>query len=295
MASIKGVTKNLSKRKKASLLFLIGFFAIILSLGISAVYAYYHSSLVSGIIANKVGDFDTGDGDINMMIFKIVNGSPVRVYSVPESYYVFNDSLTSCMDGSSKAVTCNDGTGNCEYSYNSSSKTFTLTSTHKITCKFYFEEEADSDINVYVYLEDENGTVSYSDKTYTLGENIPAYGYVYSENYHCDSDATLTYDSETRKFTVATASKNNCYVYFNKSGNADIITNVYVQQTYGSDVYNMVESIPTSKLYTLNESKSSCYDASNNSTTGTITYVDGYINITATEMQTCDVYLDLQS
>lgn len=309
MASKFGtVVKKLSNKRKACLFMIIGFFVIILSSGIKAAYAYYHDSLTSGILANKVGDFDGGDGDVNLMVYKIENGKPIRIYAVPEAYYTFNDSLTSCVDKNNKTIACNDGTGNCNYSYDDVNRNFTVTSNQKISCKFYFEKVSDSDINLYVYVEDENGSENYTystvdtegntvsvTKTYALKDNIPAYGYEYSNSYQCDSNAELTYDSETRKFTVSTSTKNNCSVYFNSVGSSDITSNVYVQSTYGSDVYNSVSSIPSNRLYALNTSKSYCYDANGNNTGATITYMNGYIDISANIQQTCDIYLDLQS
>ena len=38
-------------------------------------------------------------------------------------------------------------------------------------------------------------------------DNISAYGYSYSEQYQCDSPASLTYDSVTKKFAVETSTK----------------------------------------------------------------------------------------
>lgn len=300
-SNTNAVIKNLLNKKRMFLLVVISFFALIISFGINIAYAYYHESITSGILANKVGDFDTGDGDINMLIYKENDeGKFTRVYAIPDAFYTFNDELTSC------TIPCNDGQGNCEYTYDSVNRNISLTSNQKLSCKFYFEKEASSDINIYVLVEDENGSysntytesdasgVSTITKNYSLFDNVPAYGYEYTGNYKCDSSANVTYNSETKKFSVATATKNTCYVYFNSVGESDVIVNVFVQSAYGSTTYSEVSTIPSNKIYALNETKSNCYDSSG-ATGSAISYVDGYINISASGAQTCDVYLDLQS
>jgi len=283
------ITKILTNKHKVFLFLTISVFVVVLILGIQKAYAYYHDSVSKGILANKVGDFDLGDGDINMMIYREnEEGKFVRIYAVPADYYVFNDELTSC------TIPCNDGLGNCSYSYDANNRTFALTSNQKITCKFYFEQEEASDINVYIMIENTRGTYTYNFKKYSISDYVPAYGYVYSDNYECDDAAELTYNAETKKFSVATATKNTCYVYFNSIGESDVIVNVFVQSAYGSTTYSEVSTIPSNKIYALNETKSNCYDSSG-ATGSAISYVDGYINISASGAQTCDVYLDLQS
>ena len=284
------VTKNLTNKHKVFLFLTISVFVVVLILGIQKAYAYYHDSVSKGILANKVGDFDLGDGDINMMIYREnEEGKFVRIYAVPADYYVFNDELTSC------TIPCNDGLGNCSYSYDANNRTFALTSNQKITCKFYFEQEEASDINVYIMIENPRGTYNYNFKKYSISDYVPAYGYVYSDNYECDDAAELTYNAETKKFSVATATKNTCYVYFSKVGDADITVNTYVQEEYGVSTYASVESIPANKIYTLNDELSNCIAVSATGNAGVITYEDGYISVIATGQQVCDVYLDLES
>lgn len=292
MAS-KGIKfKKLPKKEKAYLLGIISFFAFVLIFGIRAAYAYYNDSASISILANSIGDFDSGDGDINMMIYKEnAQGIYVRSYAVPAIGYKFNQTLTKC------TITCtNDGTGNCYYSYDEENQIFSLTSDQKVTCKFYFDQEAESDINIYIMKEDSAGTYTYNTQTYSMIESIPAYGYEYA-GYYCENQnaiSGLEYVSETKKFVVSTSTKNTCYAYFDSVGAADIVANVFVQSADGSTVYKQVESIPANNVYKLSTTKTSaCYNSSGNNTGATITYVDGYINITASEKQTCDVYLDL--
>lgn len=290
------VKKNITNKKNMCVLTVLSLLIVILIVGIKFVYAYYQVGSSSIFLATRIGDFDLGDGDINMMIYRENNeGDFVRVHSVPAAYYVFNDELTSC------TVPCNDSAGNCEYNFNNSTRKFDLSSNQKVTCKFYFEKQSSSDVNVYIYTEDEFGTHSYNTKNYLLSNNIPAYGYEYSGNYVCVSecgdptDAVVTYNSETKKFNVSTTTKTNCFVYFNETGNSDVRVNTYVQDEYGSSAYTLVNYIPKNKIYVLNESKSSCTSIVTDGSAGTISYNDGYIEVDANSAQTCNVYLDLES
>ena len=139
-------------------------------------------------------------------------------------------------------------------------------------------------------VEDEDGSYTYNSKNYSAIANVPAYGYEYAIAYSCENGSTLSYNSETKKFSITATEQDSCYAYFNKVGNSDITVNVYVQSAYGSSTYTSVESIPSNKIYVLNSTKSAC-DLSG----ATISYTDGYINITASGQQTCNVYLDVQS
>lgn len=293
MASSNTVLKNLSKKKKTVLFGVISLFVIVLILGVQKTYAYYHGFEDKNILANKIGDFDIGDGDINMMIYRENDeGKFVRVYAVPAAYYIFNDSLTSC------TIPCNKGDGVCSYNFDDTNRNFSLTSTQKVTCKFYFEKEWDSsDIDVYILLESDttDTTYVYNSKNYELNSVIPAYGYKYSEHYTCTNNSTLTYNSETKKVNVASSQKDVCYVYFDKNGSSDITVNTYVQDKYGSTTYTNVSYIPANKIYTLNTTSSSCTPVSSSDTAGVITYEEGYIYVEATGQQVCNVYLDLES
>lgn len=292
MAS-KGIKlKKSPQNEKAYLLVIISFFAFVASFSIRVAHAYYNNTASINILANSVGDFDTGDGDINMMIYRENDeGVYIKSYAVPAIGYSFNSSLTKC------TIPCvKDEKGDCFYTYDDENKVFALTSKQKVTCKFYFDKIAESDINVYIMKEDAAGTYTYNNQTYIMIEEIPAYGYEYV-GYYCENPNSinnLEFVSETKKFVVSTSTKNTCYAYFDSVGQADIIANVFVQTYFGRSIYKKVDFIPVNKIYTLSTSKTSaCYDAAGNNTGTIITYEDGYINIAASEKQTCDIYLDL--
>ena len=293
MASIIKKFKKMPKRNKKYALGIMGLISLGLILGIQSTYAYYTDNDSIHILAAAVGDFDTGDGDINIMIYKqSENNSKLysRTYSVPAFGYEFKDELTKC------TIPCKEGDGTCHYSYDKDSRTFSLTSKEKVTCKFYFDQTEPSDVNVYIMLEDINGSHYYDGNRYSLVNMIPPVGYTY-EKFTCDNEGDeLTYNSDTHKFTLSTNSKNKCYAYFKKSDvPADISSNIYVQNEKDSQTYINVKTIPGSKLYRLNKNKSMCKDVgSDTKNNSEITYDNGYINILSSGKETCEIYLDLQ-
>lgn len=291
---IRSYYRNLSKKNKVVMPLMLVVFVVLFFIGISMVYAFYHNSLSFSIIANKVGSFGSGNGDMAIVIYKQSNdldsATPEykQTYGVPRVGYILDtvDCTATCTDNPSDS---------CYYTYNSDTNMFTITSDKKVTCKFYFKKTADSDVNVYIAIEDANGSLTYNQKNYREVESIPAYGYEYA-GYTCKNDATVTYNQELKTFSVATLVKNDCYAYFYKTMEADIIVNVYVQTDLGSNIYQEVKSIPTNKAYVVSTRdgyKSACYDSEGVETSSVITYSGGYVTVDATEKQTCNIYLDL--
>ena len=276
MASMIKKFKKMPKRNKKYALGIMGLISLGLILGIQSTYAYYTDNDSISILAAAVGDFDTGDGDINIMIYKQSENNKElysRTYSVPAYGYEFKKELTKC------TIPCTEGEGTCRYSYNEKDRTFSLTSKEKVTCKFYFDQKEPSDVNVYIMLEDENGTHIRTDKNnerYSLTNVIPPVGYTYTDSTCDNKEDKLEYSSETHKFTLSTSSKGKCYAYFKKSDvPADISSNIYVQSEKDSKTYINVKTIPSSKLYKLNDSKSMCKDiGSEDNNNSVITYED---------------------
>lgn len=288
--------KNLLFNRKKFLLVLISFFAVALVFGFRAVYAYYTNYVEAGLLANKIGDFDLGEGDIGMLIYKQnEDGKYVRTYNIPTSIaYEFDDTLTSC----SKPCTYSEESGdyNCYYSYDSTNSRFAISSDSNVSCKFYFKQIADEDISISIMVEDPDGNVSYTNqgvtKHYLLKENVPAFGYQYA-THNCSNNSEVTYNSETNEFTVSSSGKDSCMIYFDSIGKRDITANIYVQSQFNSDEYVKVDSIPTGNNYTLNNEESACYDLDGQKTNTVITYQNGYITINDINRQVCTVKLDL--
>lgn len=295
--------KRLKLKKKPYIMLIISFFVITLILGIKSAYAYYYDEVSKPMLAVAVGDFDIGNGDVNIMIFKEIskdsNGKIryARTYGVPAMGYTFDAASTKCSfdTGNTTCARSTDGTpiGNCSYTYND--RTFTLTSNQKVTCKFYFNAEAESDINVSIMVEDsrdENGKINYKNVNF-----VPGIDYKYiSSSCDNDTDTEVIYDEKEGKFTVKTPFKNKCYAYFNKI-DSEVTTKIYVQDETGGHV--LVDSIPTDKTYILSTEKSVCKIMGTkdeiNREEEYISYENGKINIIGMDQKvSCYVYLDLQ-
>ena len=126
--------KNKSlKRQEAFIFGAIVIFLVTLVLSTKTVYAYYHNTEPYSILANYVGDFDNGSGDINIKLYKQTGaGRFTRIYTIPTGYN-FDDTRTDC------TITCDTNTSSdCYYSYDSTNREFSLTSNEKVTCRFYF-------------------------------------------------------------------------------------------------------------------------------------------------------------
>lgn len=274
---------------------IVTFFAVLLFLGVKGVYAYYFNTSNVSFIGSKIGDFDgmDADGDINMLIYKQnSSGKYIRTYAVPAMGYTFNSALTKCFSPVTKEnITCSkdNSSADCNYSFNTETMAFTLNSKTVVTCKFYFDESMPSDIDVYIMGESKSSTDhSYNSKYYKNLDSVPIYGYEFT-SYTCTNNATLTFDSNLRKFTVSASKPHTvCYAYFNSTGNADIIVNTYIEEKKGSGVFTQTNTIPANKSYTLN-SRSSCDNGS------TVTYENGYVLVDATSKDECNVYLNLAS
>lgn len=265
-----------------------------LVIGVSVTNAYYTNTSSISILASLVGDFDNGDGDVNVMYYKENDeGRYVRTYSIPALGYTFNDTKTKCTQTCSNS----DSSASCYYNYNSETNSLNLNSEDKVTCKFYFDKETNADVIINILRQDEYGTYEYNSLKYSLIKDIPAFGYDYA-GYSCTNNSTAQYISSTRTFKVNSTQKDTCYVYFDANEDeADIGTIIYIKE---DTEYKEVEYIPQHKTYTLSQTETSyCVNGVtdspdyNNANSSTITYDNGYINIDSSEQQTCKVYLDL--
>ncbi len=313
MTRLKKGQTNLSKKNNKLYFLTLIIMTLILIGGIQSAYAYYYKNSDSlPILSNLIGDFDSGNGDINIIIYKetgVKNEEFVKTYSVPEVGYSLNIDKTSCKSPSGQDIKCqkDDPNSSCNYTYDEKTKEINLTSNQKVTCRFYFNKDYENDIELYIMMQDQNGThtrehydVDPGDviRTYRNVDNIPAYGFTYS-GYYCQNGSTVTIDEVTGKIKVLAEQRDVCYAYYDGDLlNADIIANVYVQKVVGGN-YVKVSSIPNSQKYKIAESKESyCHtpDSVENKTSSVPTYENFYINIPESEQkQVCEVYLDIDN
>ena len=295
------MTRRVNKvfKKHKNIFTVIFFFIFLVLISVKAVNAFYNNtSTPAQLVRSLVGDFEAGDGDIVIEVYR-ENSYQSGVYV--KNYYIPNNTLYSLdsVDCSIDACETTNTSGDCHYSYNSANNEITVTSREKLTCKFYFDklvDDTDADIQVYIMKEDLNSITN--PKTYLLTNSIPAIGYIFS-SITCDNGVTPTYDPTLRKFNFSTTSKTVCYAYFDAlTGAADIIGHIYVQSAANSDTYVEVDTIPSNVQYQISTNQnfaSNCMTMTTPSVPSTPPTMDeqGYIVINATEKVTCTVYLDI--
>lgn len=278
--------KQLNKRKRV-VLFSILFLLLVLSTwGIKAAYAYYSSKTAFSFIGTTIGNFDIGDGDVNLILYREDDDGEYNLTkSIPLIGYYLNDLKTECSNK------------NTEVTYKSATNEISISSTEKSTCRIYFDQLGESDVRTYILIEDDEGKYEKDNKLYKMVNTVPAVGYEYL-SYECadaDTITNLQYDSETMKFSYTTTGKNICYVYYDALSKPDLTLNIYIQETDGSETYRNVTNIPTLNIYKLNAEKSSCKDLSGNSLNANISYSKREITVEAENAGTCDVYLDISN
>lgn len=265
---------------KKVILSLILFLALFLSIwGIKEALAYYNETANFTFLGTIIGDFATGDGDINVMTYvENDTGRYNLTKSIPSVGYSLNADKTDC------AV---------EYEIDDNNK-ITFSTTEKTTCKFYFDKVMDPDIKTLIMLETDNvnSTHIYEGNRYKLTSDIPTYGYEYL-TYNCTNNSAIThfsYDEANRRFSIKTLEQNLCYLYFKKL----LEVNVYIEQE-GSDTYLAVDTIPGNKEYAISTSKASyCENDSGDAMSASITYENNELYIDAVDVGVCYVFLDLK-
>lgn len=274
--------KNMQKDNKRVVLFTILFsMVLVFGCGMFYAYAYYNKNATISFLSSTIGDFDTGNGDINIMIYvEDDNGKYNLIKNIPSFGYYLNDYLT-----------------NCSAIYKVNNK-IAVTSNEKVTCKFYYSKLQDADIKIMTMIEDQNGIYEYNNKLYKLSDYIPAYGYEYKD-YKCmnnEINANLTYHAEIRKFSLDTKATNLCYAYFDNIGITDVNVNVYVREDLATNKYKLVESIPSLRTFVLSTTTNSyCKNKDGTTSSDVVKYINGQIQITAREPEECNVYLDVVS
>lgn len=271
--------KKLSQTKLAKITFgIIGIF-LILNILISIIkpsFAIYKNesqfTIINGIVGNNQYDY--------MMLIYIEkptdSNTNNKKYSLSDSIPVYGYAYSgySCKNNSTLF-------------FDENTKNTRVNLIKKDICSIYFDYLTTPDISLIIMLEE-----TVNSNTYTIANSIPYYGYKYSY-YECDNNSNLTYDSEYHKINVETNNKETCKVYFKKEP-ADIEVKLYLEDTINSNRYTEKKTIPTGKIYSLNDTRSECLN--NNERTETeISYIDGYIEILSKEVTYCKVYLELEN
>ena len=131
------------------------------------------------------------------------------------------------------------------------------------------------DYILLVYLQ--NG-----DNNYHLVEEIPSNTYTYS-GYKCDKGSILIFDEDTRETSVDLLGKDVCSIYFDLENKLDIILNVMLEDSSGSDTYTIHDNIP---VYGYK------YDHYKCDGKGTLTYDSNLhkVNLSTPSKEKCNIY-----
>lgn len=252
-------------------------FVYLFLLIISPSYAVYLDRYEFSVLGSKVGDKYSKyyDYTLHVYIEDINNsgegsGNYNLTSDIPVSGYSYSG--YNCKNGSTLI-------------YDESTQNTSVSLDQKDVCSIYFDLINTSDIVVKVMLED-----SVDSNTYTLSNTIPYFGYKYS-HYECDNNSILTYNSELHNVSVSSDKQEYCQIYFQKES-VDVEVKLYVENTYGSKDYIEKVSIPANNTYVLNEEETYCLNNFDERIDSTVSYIDGYIEVSTSEVAYCKVYLD---
>ena len=271
--NIKNNFKVREKRKKYLIFSGLGTIVAILIINLFTSLAFYRSINSIPIVHAIVGNIYDKQYDYVLLVYlenASDNGDYHLVSDIPTVGYTYN------------GYKCKN---NSILNYDNTLNNTSVTLNEKDVCSIYFDLKNKFDILVDVMIEEDIGS-----DTYQLTDNIPAFGYVYS-HYECDNNNELNYDSTLHKITLKTNKKDNCRIYFAKQV-SDVTVKLFTEYTQGKNDYIERLSIPSNIEYHLNSERSNCKNIDNERIDTNITYTDGYIETTASEISTCEIYLD---
>ncbi len=271
--NLKNNLKIREKRKKYLIFSGLGAIVAILIINLFTSLAFYRSINSIPFIHALVGNIYAKNYDYVLLVYlenASDNGEYHLVSDIPTVGYTYN------------GYKCEN---NSKLNFDTTLNNTNVTLNGKDICSIYFDLKNKFDITVDIMIEDEINS-----DTYSLTNNIPLFGYVYS-HYECDNNNELNYDSTLHKITLKTNNKDNCRAYFTKQV-ADITIRLFTEYTQGEQDYIERLAIPSNIEYHLNSERSSCKNINNERIDTNITYTDGYIETTASEVASCEIYLD---
>lgn len=241
-------------------------------------FAYYNDDEGYPILHAKVGNMYLNNYDYVLLVYLENADSPDN-----STYHLANNIPLTGYDYS--GYSCQN---NSTLLFDEDTRNTQVNLVKKDVCSIFFDLKGTLDIIVNIMLEDNVN----SDK-YTLGNNIPAYGYTYS-HYECDNSSELEYDSNLHTVKFNTNKKDKCNVYFKKE-NSDIDIKLFVENTLDKNDYLERASIPSGRNYEINNERTTCSKNNGERVDIDMSYVDGYINASTTEKVSCNVYLDIKN
>ena len=152
----------------------------------------------------------------------------------------------------------------------------------KDTCYAYFRE-AESDINIKVYTKESNAAEE------KLVKTIPGANYKIT-SMSCNNNGKITFDENTREFTVNTTDITECKVVFTKK-NADVRINIYKQNAYGSHMHENLRYVKVEEIPGINYAFAD-YKCAGSNTKTEILYENDELVIITSGKNECDVYFN---
>ena len=208
---------------------------------------------------------EIGGADINL--YFMVWNQETNEYEINDSMpyfgYEYESNFSYCKNGSS-------------LDYNGGN--ISITASRKDSCYAYFKE-ADKDITLHIYTQET------ADSNPVLVHSIPDSSYIYQEG-NCTNDATITWNNDTRKFTITSEYRTECNATFIRQ-DMDIILNFYKEDANGTHEYNGLKYMEIDEIPGMNYTFDS-YVCVNNLTT--INPVNGELSIESDGKDECNIY-----
>lgn len=271
------VKKWVLKKEHRKLSIGIGVALIIVSIlfiNIFSSNAYYHNEISVPIIRTRVGDMISNLYDYILFVYledADNTGYGSGNYHLGETIPLFGYTYSG--------YNCKN---NSTLIYDDVAKSTSVTVEEKEVCSIYFNLTDGLDVSITIMIED-----NYQGNTYTVSNIVPYYGYTYS-HYECNNNGILEYNSSLHYVLFRGHERDFCRIYFNKD-NTNNRVDLYIKS---NNEYIQLNTIPIDVLYTINSNRTNCFNDGNEIVQGTVTYTNGYINVSGEGISYCEVYLD---
>ena len=207
--------------------------------------------------------FDTNDFDVTTNMYLASGTNKVKIEETPTNINNYNYVVS---------YECSNNDGIIGFGYNYYNHTYKLVSATKNNCNIYFEEKSE-DIEITLYLNDE------------YVESLPEDSYNFIPvKYECANNDAITnfgYDYYKDTYVLKSTERNVCKLYFEEM-KVDTKLYIYINN-------ELVEEIPDTGTYVINNTKSNCTSSS-----ALISYDDSakLVSIKTSEKTECNVYLE---
>ena len=213
-------------------------------------------------IKNSFLDMDGADINLIIKVWNNTTNEYETVDEMPLFGYTFESEFSYCRNGS--ILTYENGN-------------ISVTATRRDFCYAYFKE-APKDIILNIYTKETD------DAERVLVQTIPNEYYKFT-NYSCTDGAELTFNEQTRKFTISSKNKTVCDVEFTR----EVIINLYKEDRNGTHSYKELYFTKVSNVPNTNYTYDS-YECENNAATISFDNTNREVLIESSGKDVCNVY-----